>query len=447
MGRRSHTQTLSIWANGQPVGTWSVDGRGLHALRYDPDWVRSPSGRPLSLSLPFLQGDQPHTGRTVRNYFDNLLPDSDDIRKRLATRFKTGGVDTFDLLKAIGRDCVGAVQLLGEDEVPQDTGRIQGVPMSDQEIEALLMAAVSSSPVARHQELEPELRISLAGAQDKTALLRWQGQWMLPRGSTPTTHILKPSLGHVGSRKVDFTRSVDNEWLCLRLLRAFGLPAAVARIETFESQRVLGVERFDRRPSADGRQLLRLPQEDFCQVEGCSSLEKYESEGGPGLVDIARTLHGSIGAREDLRTLLKAQLLFWMLRAPDQHAKNFSLSLLPRGRYRLTPLYDVLSAWPVMGDGANQWHRRDVKLAMALHGKSKHYGMDHILRRHFNSTARQLGFGKDMEPVIEEVLDRVPGAIDEAQADLPPDLSSSVVASIFEGLRASADALRQQPPD
>lgn len=447
MGRRSHTQTLSIWANGQRVGTWSVDGHGRHALQYDRNWMESPSGRPLSLSLPFLHGDQPHTGRAVRNYFDNLLPDSEDIRKRLVTRFRTGGADPFDLLKAIGRDCVGAVQLLDEDEAPQETGRIQGVPMSDDEIEALLLETVSASPVARHQELAPELRISLAGAQDKTALLRWEGRWMLPRGSTPTTHILKPPVGYVGSRKVDFTRSVDNEWLCLRVLRAFGLPAAAASIETFGSQRVLGVQRFDRRPSADGRHLLRLPQEDFCQVEGRSSLEKYESEGGPGLIDIARTLRGSIDAQEDLRTLLKAQLLFWMLRAPDQHAKNFSLFLLPRGRYRLTPLYDVLSAWPVMGDGANQWNQREVKLAMALHGKSKHYGMDRILRRHFNSTARRLGFGKDMEPVIEEVLDRVPGAIDEVQADLPPGLSTFVVTSVLDGLRASAEALRQQRPD
>lgn len=87
---------------------------------------------------------------------------------------------------------------------------------------------------------------------------------------------------------------------------------------------------------------------------------------------------------------MAAQILFWLLRAPDGHAKNFSIQLLPRGRFQLTRLYDVMSAYPVLGDGANQWSPFEIKLAMALIGKNRHYEMHGIQRRHFNSTAQKL---------------------------------------------------------
>ena len=179
--------------------------------------------------------------------------------------------------------------------------------------------------------------------------------------------IFKLPLGLVGGRQADFSTSVDNEWLCLRVLAAYGLPTAHADIPTFGSQRVLVVERFDRTVSRDGTRLLRLVQEDFCQATGTSPLVKYENEGGPGLVQLFTLGQQSVNAEQDLRTLMAAQVIFWLLRAPDGHAKNFSIHLLawPAGRFRLAPLYDVMSAYPVVGDGPNQWAARDLKLAMA----------------------------------------------------------------------------------
>jgi serine/threonine-protein kinase HipA len=113
---------LSIWMNGLRVGTWSVT-RGVHALEYDRTWVDSPAGRPLSLSLPFTLRNEPIRGAKVAHYFDNLLPDADSIRQRLRSRFSTGSTGAFDLLRAIGRDCVGAVQLLPGDEEPRGFDR------------------------------------------------------------------------------------------------------------------------------------------------------------------------------------------------------------------------------------------------------------------------------------------------------------------------------------
>ena len=138
---------------------------------------------------------------------------------------------------------------------------------------------------------------------------------------------------------------------------------------------------------------------------------------------------------------MAAQVLFWLLRAPDGHAKNFSLRILPRGRFQLTPLYDVMSAYPVLGDGPNQWSPREIKLAMALLGKNRHYEMFSIQRRHFDSTAQKVGYGLSAEPVIEDILARTPAAIAAVQAELPPGFSARVADTVLGGLAQAAAVL------
>lgn len=446
MGRPSRSRHLSLWANGVRVGRWSWLARGEMELRYDDSWVNDPRGRPLSLSLPFNLHGQALKGESVFNYFDNLLPDSEAIRRRAAERFVTGSVDPFNLLKAIGRDCVGALQILGEDETPEGVDRLEGVPLSEEDIERHLVEAVMPKAFGAGHDSDDDFRISLAGAQEKTALLRHEGHWLVPRGATPTTHIFKLPLGLVGSRKADMSTSVDNEWLCLRLMRAYGLNATLADIMTFGQQRVLVVERFDRRPSSDGTWLLRLMQEDFCQVTGCSPLKKYETDGGPRLETLFSILNASQNAQEDKRTLLASQILFWLLRSPDGHAKNFSIELLPRGRFKLTPLYDVMSAYPVMGPGLDQFAPQKVKLAMGLSGKNRHYTMNSIQRRHFNSTARKVGYGQDAEELIGQILERTPLAIAEVHAELPVGFSQKVADTVLGGLTKAADALAAMAP-
>lgn len=138
MGRKSHSRSLSVWSNGERVGTWTIPAGGDTQFRYDPAWMASAVGRPLSLSLPYI-GDQPLRGERGRDFFDNLLPDSEPIRKRLATRYKLASTEAFDLLQEIGRDCVGAIQLLKEDEAPTDVMRIDGNAMSEAHVERHLM--------------------------------------------------------------------------------------------------------------------------------------------------------------------------------------------------------------------------------------------------------------------------------------------------------------------
>ena len=146
MGHPSHSRTLSVWTNGQRVGTWSFNRRGEHRLQYGSQWMSSPAERPLSLSLPFT-GDAALKDEHVRNFFDNSLPDNDAIRLRIATRFKTEGAEALVLLHDMGRDCGGAVQLLGEDEEPSDVQGITFTPLSETEIEALLVQTTRSGPL------------------------------------------------------------------------------------------------------------------------------------------------------------------------------------------------------------------------------------------------------------------------------------------------------------
>lgn len=441
MGRPAQTQALSIWTNGARVGTWRMGGRSGMSLQYDSTWMRAPAGRPLSLSLPFGLDDSPLKGPAVAHFFDNLLPDNETIRRRLATRFKTGSTDAFDLLRAIGRDCAGAVQLLGEDEAPHNVTQIEGTRMSESDVEQHLLRVVKPTSALGSPNTDEDLRISLAGAQEKTALLWHQGQWMRPQGTTPTTHILKMPLGLVGNQKVDLSSSVDNEWLCLTLLREFGLPVARCAVLTFGTQRVLAVERFDRQLHSSGQWWMRLPQEDFCQALGLPSHLKYEADGCPGVRDIAQVLMRSTQAQTDLRHFMKSQILFWLLAAPDGHAKNFSIQILPQGQFKLAPLYDVMSIWPIEGPGPNQWSIHKLKLAMAFWGKNKHYQHKEVLQRHLVSTAKICGLKADVASMIEEIVTQAPQAIANTQAQLPHGFKAAVLDKTLAGLQATLGRL------
>jgi serine/threonine-protein kinase HipA len=382
----------------------------------------------------------PLKGRGVETYFENLLPDSDSIRRRVQERFRTASRQPFDLLTAIGRDCVGAVQLLPLDESPTGIKKIEVEALSDTAVARAIAASIS--PAVANIDTD-EFRISIAGAQEKTAFLRHAGRWCRPLGSTPTSHIFKLPLGLVGNMRADMSTSVENEWLCARILAAFGLPIAHCDIGHFGDFKVLVVERFDRVLHSGGKYWLRLMQEDLCQALAVPSHLKYQADGGPGLLDIGRVLAGSVRRAEDLETLFKAQLLFWMLAATDGHAKNFSIRILQGGRYQLTPLYDVLSAWPIIGKRANHLSYEKAKLAMAMPATRAHYRIREIQPRHFEVLATQLRLARSADALIAEILAVVPKVMTSVQKGLPRGFPAQVLDTILKGLSDSAQRLEE----
>ncbi|MBI2724813.1 MAG: type II toxin-antitoxin system HipA family toxin [Polaromonas sp.] len=429
---------LAVWSNGERVGTWYLSD-GEHRFQYQADWLQSAAGRPVSLSMPFVPGNLPHRGQVVHNYFDNLLPDSDAIRRRLRDKFATGSTAAFDLLSAIGRDCVGAVQLLAPGIAPEGFDRIDAVPLDEVGVEQAINNAVTAGRVLGFQD-EDDFRISIAGAQEKTALLWHNGQWCRPLNATPTTHIFKLPLGLVGNVRADMHESVENEWLCAQILGLLGLPVAACDIATFGKRKVLVVERFDRAletPPGRTPWLARLPQEDFCQALGVAGDMKYESDGGPGVRAILRQLDNSSQANADKLVFVKTLLAFWIMAATDGHAKNFSIFLERGGGYRMTPLYDVLSAWPIIGNGPNQVSPRRAKLAMALRSKNAHYNLQEIHTRHWQTLAQQSGVPNAFDSMVALVL-QVPGALERAEALLPKGFPAKVFKAIRAGMLAQA---------
>ena len=241
MPRRHRYEPLNVYVNGRKLGQLRREPSGAIEFGYDPDWLAWSSAFPASLSLPLRE--DPFIGAPVIAVFDNLLPDNDALRQRIAAQTGAPGIDAYSLLSRIGRDCVGAMQFLAPDEEPGPAGAVKGQKISQKEIIELL-SRLATAPLGMGRD--ESFRISIAGAQEKTALLFWDGHWYKPEGTTATTHIFKPSIGQLPNG-LNLTHSVENEYLCLRMLQALGVSAAKATMERFGDRRVLIVERFDRR--------------------------------------------------------------------------------------------------------------------------------------------------------------------------------------------------------
>ena len=429
MARRRAHAPLQIFLNGRLVGRLTKTPAGSIDFQYDTSWLDWQQAFPVSLSLP-LREDR-YVSEPVLAVLDNLLPDSTDIRRQVAERADAGGTDPFSLLAAIGRDCVGALQFLPEG---MDPG-VAGAAVDDGAI-AELVGGLRQAPLGIRADTD--FRISIAGAQHKTALLRHDGEWLIPTGSTPTTHIFKPQIG-VLNNGIDLSRSVENEYFCMKLLAALGLGVANVEIGDFQGQRVLLVERFDRVRTTDGR-LLRVPQEDCCQALSIPSTRRYQSDGGPGTGELLELLKASDRPAIDRTRFLEAQIVFWLLVATDGHAKNFSIFLHAHGGFSPTPLYDVISIQPVLD--ARQLRFNQAKMAMSV-GNNRHYVLNTIQPRHFHQTARAAGMpGETVTELMENIAERLPGAIDEVTADLPDDFPQPVRTSIVRGLAQRGRVLR-----
>jgi serine/threonine-protein kinase HipA len=242
---------------------------------------------------------------------------------------------------------------------------------------------------------------------------------------------------------MDLSSSVENEWLCAQILKAYNIPVADCWIETFGAYKALVVERFDRRLASGGKWYLRLPQEDFCQATGISPGLKYQSDGGPGIARIMEILLGSEQAELDRHDFMRTQVLFWLLAAIDGHAKNFSIFLLPGGSYRLTPRYDIISAYPLLGHGRGKLAPQKIRMAMAVWGKNRHYRWNEISARHFLHAAKACSFG-EMRAVLQELIEATPAVLEKVGDAVPAKFPAEIADSILAGLRKQVGRLKAE---
>jgi len=432
MARTRKNPPLNVLLNGREVGLLSRASSGAIDFKYARDWLAWENAIPVSLSMP-LREDR-YIGPPVLAVFENLLPDNKSIRDRVAARVKAPGTDAFSLLGKIGHDCVGALQFLPDGMDAGKAGAIEGRPISDDEI-ARKIRDLKADPLGMDED--EDFRISIAGAQEKTALLFHEGQWMTPIGTTATTHILKPQIGQIPNG-VDLSNSVENEYLCLKLCAALGLEVAKAEIVDFAGTKVLAVERFDRLWARDGR-LLRLPQEDMCQALSVPPTLKYQADGGPDNQKIMALLKGSDTPAEDQAAYLNAQIIFWLIGATDGHAKNFSIFLAPGQRFRMTPLYDILTAQPSVD--ARQVNEKKFKLAMSV-GDRNHYRIGEITPRHFLQTADRCNFDEAIvRQSLARLLETAGATAEEIIAGLGNAIPDELATSVLGGINARLNAI------
>ncbi len=436
-GRPRLQRSLVVWTNGHRVARWSIAGSGGHSLAYERDWIDAAHGRPLSLSLPFPLQGRPLRGAPVASFFDHLLPAAPAARLKLQALFGVPSLDTFDLLSVLGRDCAGAVQLLPEDSAPGDVQRVDGEALDARALSRLLdaLAAEPGTPAPARVRLPA---VALGGARAKTALLWQHGRWCVPTADTPTTHIVKLPLGARPGSDAAFNTSLENEWLCVRLLAAFGFDVPAMRIDTFGAHKALVIERSDRR-WVEQRWWARLPGEDLCQATATPLHMAAEAAGGPGLKRLLELLRGSDAAAQDRERLLAATVAMWLLAVPDVSAKRFALRMLPAGHFLLAPLSGVMSAWPVLGRQPSAASLRRLPFGLSSDGvPMAHHA---FTRATWQRAAQRHALGAGFDAVLDGLCAWAEPAIERVSAELPDGFPASVSGAVFEGVRRSARVL------
>lgn len=316
---------LAVWLGGERVGTLSAT-EGDAELRFT--YAEPAPARPVSLALP-LEGE-PRSSFATRAFFDGLLPEQ-SVREQSARQLGISPGNSFGLLRALGRDCAGAVVLLDEDApAPRPGGTVEWLTRDELD---QLVAGLRRAPLGAGQKR----RASLAGAQSKVVLVRDPaGRYGLPWEDAPSTHLLKPQWPDTDWPDIAF-----NERFCMRVAECVGFTVARTSLVTVADLSCLLVERYDR--TFAGPVLTRIHQEDLCQAFGISPIFKYQAEGGPSVaaaVDLLR--RSSVRAGADVLAFVDAVIFNWAIGNSDAHGKNFSLLHADDG-LRLAPLYDLVS--------------------------------------------------------------------------------------------------------
>ena len=414
-----------VLVNGDVMAVLEQKKSGNFSLTYERAWQEKDDSYPISLSMPLAR--QEYRDNDVRPYLEGLLPDSNDILERWARKFHVSPRNPFALLARMGEDCAGAVQFVRPDRydavASPDAGEIEW--LTEEDVGEHLRDLVEEQGTGR---LPGDVgQFSLAGAQPKMPLLQERGRWGIPSGATPTTHILKPpALKHFDGFDI-------NEHVCLRLAKELGLTVAESTLQTFAGQKVLVVERYDRRRLANGR-IIRLHQEDVCQALAVPPLRKYENEGGPGAAQIVRLLlRETDDPQHDVGAFLDALALNWVICGTDAHAKNFSFLLAPDSA-RLAPLYDLISVLPY----PKRVPYRTAKLAMKVDRESHIWK---IRRRHWEGLA--VSCDLDPDPLINritEVVASVPAAIKRAASGVREEgIDHEIVGHLEKSVREHSE--------
>ncbi|WP_354132942.1 HipA domain-containing protein [Bradyrhizobium sp. RT9a] len=342
-----------------------------------------------------------------------------------------GGPEDFRCPRAIshvGEDCAGAVQFVTPDRLESlRSGAADNVEWLDETAIAKRLQTLREDHAAWRLPRDTG-QFTLAGAQPKTALLLQKGKWGIPSGRIPTTHVLKPPIGH-------FDGHAENEHICLILARNLGLPVADTQVMHFGKEIAIVIERYDRQFS--GNEIVRVHQEDICQAVGILPTRKYQNDGGPSPADVIELLRTYSTDRVADR-FVEALGFNWLIAGTDAHAKNYSLLLAGGPHVRLAPLYDIASILPY-----DDIDVQKIKLAMKIGGD---YKLTQIGLRDWQKFARETCLDRDkviagLISMAEQLPDIVAALRKQARKD---GLDNAIVGRLAEHLIARAKQCRRQ---
>ncbi len=325
------TNKLNVYLNKVFVGTFeqSLQGGALSFV-YDSNYLKSKN--PLALSISLALRSEPFKTNNIKPFFAGLLPEGDQL-DLVADAFKVSTKNPFSLLREIGRDCAGSVEIIphGEKVLTYSQGKIEKLTQ-DRLLEILRKTNNTAQAIKSGKN-----RFSLAGAQRKIAVFFDESKNSLPAlvNGKPSTHILKPLMPR-------YKTSVHNEFFCMKLAKEMNLEVAEVFFKQLDEQPYLLIRRYDR--TKLGKNFIRLHQEDFCQALGLMPEQKYQGvDGGPG-IDICKDLISKHSARAvlDRYRFLRATIFNYLIGNSDAHGKNFSF-LHKAGKTRLAPFYDLIS--------------------------------------------------------------------------------------------------------
>ena len=353
---------LNVWNNQLLVGHLWRNATGAIGFRYDPQWITQ-GGFAVSHTLPLGGNDFTPEESVAHRFFANLLPEG-GVREQIVRDLKISNSD-FNLLRAIGGECAGALSILSVEQEPSPQYGYH--PITDQELANL----VTRRGQVYTWSTKERPRLSLAGAQDKCPILVRDGAYLLPRQESPSSHILKFELA-------DYRHLPAYETFTTQVAKSAGLPVIDIQLQSIGQTHYALIERYDRLWTDDG-DVQRLHQEDFCQALGYGHERKYQEDGGPSFAQCYRLVQDvSSDPANDLQYLLRWQIFNVLAGNSDGHAKNLSLLYLANGEIRLTPFYDLVCTRAI--------ERIDYHLAFAV-GDERNPSV--VTRKHWEILASQ----------------------------------------------------------
>ena len=406
-------ETLNVYLRGVCIGTLSSD-KGRLAFTYAYSYLSQPDAEAISYTMP-LRAESYHGGEVV-SFFSNLLPD-ESVRVKIARFLGVSAGNVFALLKRIGEDCAGAVSLVSPERESRISADEQYMVLSEEEAHEVLVN-LPERPLNVGAE---NFHVSGAGAQDKLVACVQQGKIALPLNGTPSTHIIKPGIPR-------FPESVFNEFYCMRLAKVCGLGVADCHILYIKDLPYYVTLRYDR-VEQEGH-WVRVHQEDFCQLMGYEPNVKYESEGGPRLLQCFELLREMALPAADIIEFLRRIIFIFLIGNGDAHAKNFSVLHFGKAS-RLAPAYDLLST--------AVYPNLPAKLAMKIEGRNS---LEWITRAKFLRMGIKAGLSERLvNSEIDKLLKHLEKKLDSFTQKMQGLYASPIYTEIQAGIRCRMQQL------